>query len=221
MIRFLTNRICIGTFEAHITVEANKPAERERFRATCSELCVKAVLIELPSGKTPNQPMTSSYHRGTVQKAAEEVATVAQKLRATGFSITRVKLEAVATNEGIPETDAEALSFPPGCYFEFHVKLSLPLSADLTALRSICDQFAAKLSRNAFKQQPGGVSERFVNMRLYKIGRTTAFQRLEELQNTLMAAGFEVINRQREYALFDSHIDLDAGWLENSPTESS
>ena len=39
-----------GTFEAHVTVEASDPTERERFRNTCRELGVKPLLIELPAG---------------------------------------------------------------------------------------------------------------------------------------------------------------------------
>jgi len=54
-----------GTFEAHVTVTAL--ADRERFQAICANLGVKSVLIELPEGSTPSQPMTSSYHRGDLQ----------------------------------------------------------------------------------------------------------------------------------------------------------
>lgn len=213
MVRSLASRPGGGTFEAHVTVEAD-PADRDRFRTLCAELGVKPVLIELPAGKSPSQPMTGSYHRGTVQAAAGEVAAVARRLRAAGFAVTRVKLEAVATNDGVPDTDAEAATFPPGCYFEFHVKLALPADTDLDALRSACDRFGARLSRNAFKQSADGRSERFVTLRLYGVGHRTAFARLAELEAGLGEAGYAVVNRQREYSVFDSHVGLDAGWLD-------
>lgn len=214
MVRSLASRACVGTFEAHVTVEAADPADRERFRELCAELCVKSVLIELPAGTTPTQPMTGSYHRGTVQAAAAEVVAVARRLRAAGFAVTRVKLEAVATNDGVPDADADAAAFPPGCYFEFHVKLALPADADPDALRAVCDRFGARLSRNAFKSSADGRSERFVTLRVYGAGRRTAFARLAELEAALGDAGFAVVNRQREYSVFDSHVGLDAGWLD-------
>lgn len=221
MVRALAGRPGGGTFEAHVTVEAATPEARARFRSLCDGLGVKPVLIELPAGKTPNQPMTGSYHRGTVQHAAEEVAATTRRLRSAGFPITRVKLEAVATNDGVPDTDSEAAAFPPGCYFEFHVKLGLDADADLDLLRSVCERFRAKLSRNAFKQSADGRSERFVTLRLYQVGRQTAFARLAELEAALTDAGFAVVNRQREYSLFDSHVGLDAGWLDAPPAVSS
>jgi len=218
MVRALALRACDGTFEAHITIDATETAERERFRVLCRELGVKPVLIELPAGQTPSQPMTAAYHRGSSHAAAQEVAEVARKLRGAGFRIARVKLEAVATNEGIPVTDADAKAFPAGCYFEFHVKLEL--DGEPVGLAELCDRFSAKLSRNAFKQSADARSERFVTLRMYNVGRQTAFARLDELEAALTAAGYAIVNRQREYSLFDSKVGLDAGWLDAPPVPS-
>src|SRR5437870_847820 len=78
-----------GTFEAHVTVQADDLAARERFRALCGELGVKCVLIELPEGQTRSQPMTSSYHRGELPAVVEEVAGIARRLREQGFAVSR------------------------------------------------------------------------------------------------------------------------------------
>ena len=113
-----------GTFEAHVTIEADDLTERERFRAACAELGVKCVLIELPAGATRSQPMTSTYHRGDLADVVGEVAGLAADLRQRGFAPTRVKLEAVITNAGVPADRRGGAAFPAGNYFEFHVKVT-------------------------------------------------------------------------------------------------
>src|SRR5947207_2833568 len=96
-----------GTFEAHVTVTADDLAASERFRALCGELGVKCVLIELPAGVTRSQPMTSTYHRGELAEVVAEVAALARSLRQGGFEVVRLKLEAVVTNEGVPQDDEQ------------------------------------------------------------------------------------------------------------------
>src|SRR5688572_2182314 len=108
MIDRLRHQAGRGTFEAHVTVEADDLGQRERFQSACAEMGVKSVLIELPRGVTRSQPMTSTYHRGELRDVVAEVAGLARALRERGFRVTRLKLEAVATNEGVPATDEEA-----------------------------------------------------------------------------------------------------------------
>ncbi len=203
-----------GTFEAHVTVEAPDRPARERFRALCAELGVKCVLIELPEGSTRSQPMTSSYHRGELPVVVEEVASVARSLREQGFAATRLKLEALVGNAGVPETDEEARALPPGNYFEFHVKVTLSPGADLAGLRARCQELGAHLSRNALKGEDGGPTQRFVTQRIYGVGRARALPRFEELLARLRADGHGLSNKLREYALYDSNVAVDAGWID-------
>jgi hypothetical protein len=206
-----------GTFEAHVTVEAFDSAERERFRGVCAALEVKSVLIELPEGTTRSQPMTSSYHHGDLAEVAQEVADIARTLRDEGFPITRIKLEAVVGNTGVPDTDEEARRFPAGNYFEFHVKVELPPGVDLQPLRALCRQHQAHLSSNAFKEDAGGRTQRFVTQRVYGVGRTRALACFDALLADLEAAGYPLSNRLREYTIYDSNIRVDAGWID-APT---
>ncbi len=203
-----------GTFEAHITIEAGNLMERERFSKFCLECGVKCVLIELPEGTTRSQPMTASYHHGEIGPVVEEVAGLCRAIRSAGFAITRVKLEAVAGNEGVPDSDEEAALRPAANYFEFHVKLCLDASSDLSALSVCCGRHTARLSRNALKTEQDGRSERFVTLRLYGIGRRSAFAKLDALERDLTEEGFPLVNRQREYTIFDSDERLDAGWID-------
>lgn len=220
MLRTLTGVPGHGTYESHVTVRAADEATRERFKTLCRELGVKPVLIDLPEGVNPSQPMTSSYHRGTVEEAAAATAGLVRAVRAAGFAVVRVKLEAVATNAGVP-TDADAGYLPTDCYFEFHVKLALPPGGDDSRLNDLCRRHDAHLSRNAFKTRADGRAERFVTLRVYHAGKQTAFRRLDRLAAALTAAGFEIVNTQKEYSLFDSHVGLDAGWLGVPPDPGS
>jgi hypothetical protein len=208
----LANTTCEGTFEAHITIHADDLRERGRFREFCREAGVKCVLIELPEGVTRSQPMTASYHQGKLAGVLAEVAALGRRVREGGFVITRLKLEAVATNDGLPETDEEARKHPAN-YFEFHVKLILPRGCDLDELRRLCAEHQARLSSNALKVD-GGEMERFITLRLYGLGRTSAFRRCDGLVRELTSGGYRVANYLREYTIYDSAVTLDAGWID-------
>jgi hypothetical protein len=203
-----------GTFESHITTKIADQAQQQHFQDVCRELGTKCVIIELPGGAVQTQPMTVRYHHGPIASVLAEVGALCGGLLAAGFAVARVKLEAVATAEGVPDTDEDAARLPAANYFEFHVKLHLPASADLTALQTCCERHTARLSRNALKVECDGCCERFATLRLYGVGRRNAFARLQALEDGLSAAGFNVVHRQREYTIFDSAEHLDAGWMD-------
>ena len=212
MLDTLRHTLGRGTFEAHVTITADL-AERERFRAICAQLSVKCVLIELPQGATRTQPMTSTYHHGDLADVTREVAALAVAVRGAGFVVSRVKLEAVTTNEGVPASDEEAARFPPSNYFEFHAKATLPVGADLAPLRALCATHQAHLSSNAFKSDDVSC-ERFVTLRVYAAGRVRAESAFDALLADLDAAGHAVTNRLREYTIYDSNAAVDAGWAD-------
>jgi hypothetical protein len=217
LIERLRGFACRGTFEAHVTVQNLDGEARERFRAACAELGVKSVLIELPEGSTPSQPMTSSYHKGELADVVQEVARIARHLRAGGFEVTRLKLEALVGNRGVPRTDEEARTLPAGNYFEFHVKVTLPPGADLEPLRALCRACGAHLSRNAFQRDADGRSRRFATLRVYGVGAERAAERFEALLKRLQEAGYTLSNRLREYTIYDSNVAVDAGWIDAPP----
>jgi hypothetical protein len=188
-----------GTFEAHLTVDA-EGTRREAFRALCESLGVKCVLIELARGAHRSQPMTSSHHTGELPAVKREIEALRIQIEAAGFPVTRTKIEADVTNEGV---DAAG---EPGTYFEFHAKLQLPADADLEALRARCEQHGAHLSRNEIER-----GARFVTLRVHDAGRdaaTAAFARVLE-----SLAGYRIAATKAELTLYDSRVELDAGWL--------
>lgn len=209
-----------GTFEAHVTIDAADLAEQQRFQTVCSEMGVKCVLIELPKGVTRSQPMTSTYHRGTLESVVGELAALSRQIRQRGFTVSRLKLEAVTTNEGVPASDEEARTFPASNYFEFHVKLTIPTEADLEPLRAICQRHGAHLSSNALKHDTDS-TQRFVTMRVHGVGRIRAEERFAPLYQELSRLGYRLSNKLEEYTMYDSNRAIDAGWIDPPAQEAN
>jgi inosine/xanthosine triphosphate pyrophosphatase family protein len=205
-----------GAYEAHITVSARSEEDLQRFRAFCDAASVKCIFIELGRGAEVFQPMTASYHHGTLRQAREEVQAMARALAAEGFDVTRLKLEALGKNRDIPEDDATARAQPAN-YFEFHVKALVPSGdSGVEALRARCEKHGAHLSRNARKVREDGASERFVTLRVYGLGRANADARFTALLEDLARTGLTLTQRLREWTVYDSNHGLDRGWLEDA-----
>ncbi|MFO0974868.1 MAG: hypothetical protein U0996_00650 [Planctomycetaceae bacterium] len=204
-----------GNFEVHITVEVSGS------HAPLHEWCVandcKCVFIVLARGTHPQQPMVS-WRRGTVTLPAvlQEANSRAQELQQSGFLPIRLKIEADPDNEGIPLSDEDASNEPLGNYFEHHIKLRRQITADHGNLLTLCLDHGAHLSRNAFRITAGGIEERFVTLRSHGIGCCQSHRRLEELRSSLEAAGEHIVEVESEYAVYDSNIALDDGWLRSA-----
>jgi len=192
-----------GTFEAHLTVDADRPDVRAGFAALCAELGVDHVGIELPQGEHRAQPMTASYHRGELTEVVREIDALHARLVERGFAVVRVKLEAVLGTDGLPTDDG---------YYEFHVKVRVPELARLVDLAMIADRHDGRLSRNDRSRDDSG-AQRFVTLRVYRSDRAAAEARLDALVEVLRANGFAIAGTAREYTIYDSRIELDAGWL--------
>ncbi|MBE9206954.1 hypothetical protein IQ244_10570 [Nostoc sp. LEGE 06077] len=158
--------------------------------------------------------MTASHHWGTLPQVCTEVHSLAQQLWQAGYQVNRVKIEAMVYNQDIPVTDSAVLQHPTTNYFEFHIKALLAKNTDLEALRQYCATQGAHLSTNAFKRKANGQHQRFITLRLYGVGRNSAQDRFHTLLTSLRAQGIPLLQPQQEYTVFDSNIELDAGWLE-------
>lgn len=209
-----------GIFEMHVTVSGG--AGVERFRQLCEELKCKTVLIELNAAKAgahlSNQLMTASHHRGdSLYDLQERCFGMARRFVAEGFAIDRVKVEAMMSDEGVPDADADAAQRKSN-YFEFHVKLALDTAdhEQYRRLAQLCADHSAHLSKNALKKMPDGREHRFVTLRLYRVGRVSAVDRLERCVAALQAGGFSIVSTQREYSCYDSNVQLDQGWIDKS-----
>jgi hypothetical protein len=65
--------------------------------------------------------MSSRYVRGEMDHIWKETWKDARFIAQKGWDVIRVKIEAVASIEGIPQTEEEARKLPEKSYFEFHM----------------------------------------------------------------------------------------------------
>jgi hypothetical protein len=203
-----------GDFEVHVTASAGDSAARERLRAWCADRGFKCVWIVLARGEHADQPMATWRRRATTLPAVVDEANAhAAELTSIGVPVTRVKVEAAPTNDEIPLRDEDAADHTAGNYFEHHVKLLRAADAPRDALLRACAAFGAHLSRNAFREPAEGLEERFVTLRSYAVGAATSEKKLEGLLAALRDCGERVIEHESEYCVYDSALQLDAGWL--------
>ncbi len=206
-----SNPTFAGDFEVHTTVDLRLPVER--FVADCASLGLKPILIELPAGDAPSQPMTSAYYRSTTLPGVMSTALeVAAELGRAGHAPIRLKVEAAPTNADVPETDASAALLPEGNYFEHHLKVLVRGEAELSALGEAAMANQAHLSSNSLRASDGGPSTRFLTLRSYGVGRHAAELRADALQQAVEGLGVELLKRIGEYCVYDDNLSLDDGW---------
>jgi inosine/xanthosine triphosphate pyrophosphatase family protein len=206
-----------GVFEVHITVDIkNDQSLLEKFKSECAKLGCKAILIELPTGILPQHLMTSSYHRGTLRDVQLEAIQLSQRFIQANFNITRLKIEAMISNSGVPLTDDDAQAHSSENYFEFHIKLLLPPGTEIKNLQALCAQFNAKLSNNTLKVLDSGLSQRFVTLRRYGGGKSSAEQQFQQCIVALQESGYNIASKMREYSVYDTNISLDSGWIDKT-----
>jgi hypothetical protein len=214
-----------GVFEIHVFVEPlDPPPDRvEAFRAACTgaQPPMKALLLELDYvGKGYVGVLQSSrYVEGDTRTAREAARVDAEVLRAAGFTVIREKVEALATNPGVPRDIRDAGDSPADRYFEFHLLIDgkdQPLSEDdMQALRGLSTEFATRFARpvplsyNALKP-----SQRFLNLRARGCGIAEAMQPVDALAAAIAERDLVVKKAIAEYICFDSNRDVDNGWLE-------
>lgn len=203
-----------GEFEIHLTAVYG-----DELAGFASAHGWKFSHIELDRGGWTSQPMVSIRRSGALDRQLEMMRVWRAMLVDQGAQIVREKIEAAPGNEGVPQTDLDAVGEPQGRYFEHHVKLVLPdaAAARLAALTQLVAPHGARLSSNTRRQRPDGRHERFVTQRCYRVGRVTARQALDALLETLRANGQDIVDGiaevEEQYVVYDSALRLDDGWL--------
>jgi hypothetical protein len=210
-----------GLFEAHIFCTPLDPSheEKERFVSACDQVGVKALCLGLDyEGRGVVSVLQSTrYHEGA--GVAGPVALMLRDAEALArhFEVVRLKLEAVYTNEGVPQTDEQARQVPDDTYFEYHLKVDAPVSAEnderLKGLaRDLTRQLNVKtpFSCNNMREK----NQRFLNARTYGLGYGSSSAVAERVADAIAREGFTVSKVIREFIVFDTNKDLDRGWLE-------
>jgi len=222
----MTEETVTGLFELHVFVEPLDPPPEvvETFRAACrgAPAPMKALLLELDYvGRGFVGVLQSSrYVEGDVALARAAIAEDARVLRAAGFTVIREKVEALASDPGVPADAADATRSPADRYFEFHVLIDRATGTltddDMRSLRALSERFTARLgtpvplSYNAIKP-----SQRFLNLRARGCGLDRAMQPVDELRAAIGELGDLTVKKViAEYICFDTNRAVDNGWLE-------
>ena len=187
-------------FEVHLTTGPIATQDLPAFEELARQLDTRALLIQLPEGQYPLQPMLSFEHEGELGVALAHAGEVAAKAERMGYPICRCKIECQA--------EADASVHAAGHYLEWHGRIAVA-GTELAALAARCRQHGAHLSNNALK----GNAARYVTMR-----EPSSLPRLRErvtmLCSELETRAWRFDKQQWECVMFDSNLPLDAGWLE-------
>jgi hypothetical protein len=206
----------LGNFEVHLTTKLESALEADRFTQWCQLFHLKCVRIILDRGEFADQPM-ATWRRGqtTLSHVRQEAHRFAESASREGFAVTRLKIEADPHNADLPKFDEDCAEHNASNYFEHHVKLQRPRGAEKQQLLAICELNNAHVSRNAFRDT-SDFEERFVTLRGYHVGLVTTMAQLQQLLDDLHNLGETILEHESEYCLYDTNLQLDAGWLPNS-----
>jgi hypothetical protein len=195
-----------GVFEIHISVD---PVQITKLRLFTMKNKMKPILAVAQHGENPNQLMISKWTAGTVLEAVSRAKEIADQLKDDGLDVVRVKVEAMAHNKGVPQ---EANSdVDPSHYFEFHIKIPIDEHRSWQELEGLAAKSGCAVSFNAFKDTVAAlVTMRVSASRGYLEAQRMKDALLAALEEGGFAAGGEV---QKEFSVFDSRPEYDAGWL--------
>ncbi len=210
-----------GQLETHWTILVDARRTPERLQAIADELGLKITHVLLDRGEHRSQPMLTRRRRSELAVELADAQSMAVQLENRGLDVLRVKIEASLDATDVPRTDDAAKGEATRC-FEHHVRVRWAGSRDLAALRAIATAHHAHLSQSVWRQTGDDEHERFVTQRCYGVGLDRAERALDALVASLRAQEHaDVLDVQREYVVYDSNVDLDAGWLSTTKKTSA
>ena len=201
-----------GLFELHLIIETTPFSEATLFSFCVDKRNDKRLILVRPTcaqtfyGKYPRQPMLTAMFNGNEEEAVAMARSLAVEMCSAGMTVTRVKVEAMASNIGVPTQDASCR------YFEFHFKVPIASSTEWKRLNDACVPHGAHLFFNPYSQT--GRMQPVVTLRRYVSSLEEALKSLEQLIVSITQKGFPAPDGiEREYSVLDSNVYLDEGWL--------
>ncbi|BAU80248.1 conserved putative ankyrin repeat-containing protein [Tokyovirus A1] len=209
-----------GLFEIHVTVDNLDVVDLLFY---CKQKNYKAIFACSGRGSdnTQSQAMMSKWCSGTSDVAIQKANSIAKDLSESGFSVLRVKVEAMQCNEGVPATKEDAKKCILGTYFEFHLKYpprecrleneKLFEDACLVSakIKSECE-FKFGVSTNILSQKVGSL----FTIRVFDSWKEEAQSIKDQFLDGLKELGYRSNDGiQQEWAFFDTDKTIDDGWL--------
>lgn len=209
------------TFEAHLFVgPINPPQElQQEFVRFCKSLGLRALNLGLNfegAGVNTVLQTTKYYKVPSPMHALEQMISDSEKL-SEKFEVVRIKLESLATNDGVPQTDENAHEIPGDTYFEYHIKLKdveINESND-NKLKSLSQKLTNELNiKVPFSCNNLPDYQRFLNARTYKLGFKNSYALIDKIADAIKENGFTIDRIVSEFITYDTNKALDQGWLE-------
>lgn len=193
-------------YEIHITVSLNSVNTIDKFERYCISKGYKPLIIQLPNGDYPIQPMISYViDLDNMSDLYSKLDEIELGLNSNGFKPIRRKVE-------IPEYlyDLFIKENPDfkGLYFEWHGKINCDEFL-ANFLKEVCKSYNSHLSKNSLKNNP---NERFITVRSYEsrsVFRSHVHSVLNGIKKYVVPFKY-----QYEYCIIDSNINLDKGWTD-------
>lgn len=194
----------MGAYEIHLTISATKSSAWSSLAAAGAALGAKCLVVELARGATPLQPMLTLAHHGSLTEARQAAETAAASPALAGQEVRRCKIEREISDR-VPEQESAWNAH----YYEWHGRLTVPPSARAELAR-LCQASGGHLSTNAQGQYG---DRRFVTLR--EAGTEALLRDRVAVLSAALADRCWKFDKQRwEAVMFDSNLELDAGWLD-------
>lgn len=211
-------------FEIHVTVDADN-SSLDGFKAACSLLGVKPILLDLETRTEPIKDlMTSSVFMGNNGEAIRELERISNGLAQYGFMVVREKIETVPWHPSAPSKEHANPQMPKGCYFECHFAIELKdgdrikLEKRLSVLKLY--GIDLHLSRNTFKSSKLDNGSRIITlMATYRSydGIYEDFQAdIDSIAKSLQDNEWNLGKVITEFSIYDTKVDHDKSWLEGN-----
>ena len=181
-------------YEIHLTTDPIEAAQWPAFRAAAEAAGMAALVVALARGTHPLQPMLTLHRHCGPDEIRPAAEAAARHPALAPYPIRRCKIEQDA-----------AVDTGPFLYYEWHGRLAV-VPQDEDRLTTLCQAQGGHLSRNVLR---GGMM-RYVTLR--EIESRAALERRVAALSASLAGTLD--KQCWERVVFDSNLDLDAGWLE-------
>ncbi|CAH6420047.1 Hypothetical protein UVM_LOCUS34 [uncultured virus] len=233
-----------GTSEIHIFLEPIDPSQELVQRA--QQLTVKYNEYNEMHGTSSGHPMKMchlalEYVSGkhsvlqsaryicaeTTEEARQQAEKDAEWFRQGGFKVLRVKIEALASTEGVPANRAEALLYPH-LYFEHHIRVAKTSDADsggpplaigpdeLELLKTISADMSKRFDRPVpLSYIETNDRQRYLNVRFSGVGSDEARLRTKAIEEAIeQQPSLRRVKTISEYVWHDTNRVVDANWID-------
>ncbi|HEX8251467.1 MAG TPA: hypothetical protein VF599_25055 [Pyrinomonadaceae bacterium] len=202
-----------GELETHLTICLTESKSIEDLRDWGTPRGLKCLHIVLEQGEVCSQPMLTRRTTGKLTGEIDAAESLKNLLIADGFTVSRIKIEAAPWNEDVPQSAAEIVRYSPLRYFESHTRIICDKETDKIVLIETVTKHSAHLSRNALRRREDGLEERFITQRCRTGGYAESLSQLNALLREIRGLGYTVIDVEEEYVVYDSNLEIDAGWI--------